>query len=476
MNESENSETVANVLSDVRKNFKELIVVDDNDGLVSAIKAQWMKEDEAFDKGIALPKEILPRQLLTWVTTHGAVKCATALLERQTCVEFNLNEPTEDGLYPLHYAAQSLSPKMIELLIDHGAMTDVRCKLCDEDDSSKQYHGLLPINLAVETFCKHQYLKDWNPRKSVFLLLYVLCLPELQESLGAISSLASKTDDIEIITCQYAKEGKLMELATLQMVAWKKLLPSNTSQSESENCNDPAIRQCIMRELQSLIDEEFRLIGSSGKLVQACKYKKASMASALLLLEVFERAGSGFDKYLSVEVRSKYSREYDNEDQQLMIARDVMWMLKAVGFNLENRDTDLTSMDCFSMKLDPERSEKLWSLLKNAPKPPTYPPAEMIRNPSQRKLLLETYFPTYDYHIRREMSTASHYRQGCRISCPQAQSYHTFERSELNLVSRLSNSVESRIIEMMKIVEPLWSNTYARKSRSFLALARKLGR
>ncbi|KAJ7975600.1 Ankyrin repeat family protein [Quillaja saponaria] len=488
MNELENSQADenVNVLSDVRKNFKELIIVDDNDGLVSAIKTQWMKEDEAFDKGIPLPKEILPGELLNWVTTHGAVKCATALLERLTCVEFNLNEPTEDGLYPMHYAAQSLSPRMIELLISHGALTDVRYELCDDNDSSKQYHGLLPINLAVETFCQHQYLKDWNPKKSVFLLLYALSLPELKESLDAISLLACKSDEIEVITCQYAKEGKLMELATLLMVSWKKLLPPNMSQSESENdvgYNEPAIRRCIMTELQSLIDEEYKLIGSSKKLVQACKSKMASMESAVLLLEVFERAGASFDKYLSLEDRSKDHQLCDefDDDKHFKMAHDIMWMLKALGFKLEKRDTDLTSMDCFSRNLYPEGSEKLRSLLKTAPKRQTYPPAEMIGNPKQRKAMLDAIFPADDYPKtgrlpHRKISTASHCRPVSLITCPRARSYHAFGISEPSLVSRLPNPVRFQVSGMMKTFEPIWLNNYAGKPWSFLALAFKVGR
>ncbi|KAJ7975603.1 Ankyrin repeat domain-containing protein 31 [Quillaja saponaria] len=387
----------------------------------------------------------------------------------------SINEPLEDGSYPIHRAAESLSPKMIDLLIHRGARTDVRCAACFREkkiydkDRPQSFYGYLPIEIAINSFCEHLYFQDWNSKKSIFLLLYAMALPKLSDSLKAISVLASHTDNIEVIACKYAKKGSLKELATLLTVAWKKLLPPITSEGESENdvgYTEPAIRRCILSELQSLVDEEVRLIGTSKSIKEAaveCKQKKAKMEIALLLLEVFERTGSGFDIYLSLDQRAEY-------DDNVLIAHDIMWMLKNMGFNLTRSDTNLTSIDCFTRKLSPDGAKKLRSLLKRASKNPTRPAAVPIYNPNLQNSSTSEENPTLGGV--RSMSTAIHCRPVSLFTFPQARSYHTCGIiSAPSTVSRLSNPVGSSVSGLMKTLEPILSNNYAGKPWSILALA-----
>ncbi|KAJ7975604.1 Ankyrin repeat domain-containing protein 31 [Quillaja saponaria] len=391
----------------------------------------------------------------------------------------SINEPLEDGYYPIHRAAESLSPKMIELLIQRGARTDVGClaryrgKSIYEESCPQSIYGHLPIQIAINSFCEHPYFQDWNSKKSVFLLLYAMALPKLSDSLKAISVLASHTYNIEVIACKYAKEGSLKELATLLIVAWKKLLPPITSEGESENdvgYTEPAIHRCILSELQSLVDEEVRLIGTGECIKEAageCKHKKAKMETALLLLEVFERTGNCFDIYLSLYERAAY-------EENVLIAHDIMWMLKNMGFNLKRRDTNLTSMDCFTRKLSPDGAKKLSSLLKKASKKPTWPATVPIYNPNLQNSSAAEENPTLGGV--RSMSTAIHCRPVSLITCPQARSYHTFGIiSAPSSASRLSNPLGSKVSGMMRTLEPIWSDNYACKPWSFLALAFKVG-
>ncbi|XP_059638383.1 uncharacterized protein LOC132280225 [Cornus florida] len=65
-----------------------------------------------------------PPIILYQICQFGIIDCAIAFLGGETGFIADLNIPFNDGLYPLHLAANSLSYEMIATLLCHGARTD----------------------------------------------------------------------------------------------------------------------------------------------------------------------------------------------------------------------------------------------------------------------------------------------------------------------------------------------------------------
>lgn len=115
-----------------------------------------------------------------------------------------------------------------------------------------------------------------------------------------------KTEEIGELVCYYAREG-VVKVAALSMVAWKKLMAVDSFDSKhGANCGRSKIRQFLMSEIEKLIDKEMQQLGKSTKIymdkqnISSIKMStnKQNMMSTLQLLEIFERAGDGFDQLL----------------------------------------------------------------------------------------------------------------------------------------------------------------------------------
>ncbi|KAK8584016.1 hypothetical protein V6N13_109417 [Hibiscus sabdariffa] len=214
--------------------------------------------------------------------------------------------------------------------------------LSNEDDAV----GSWPLRVSLEKLCYHPYLNDWTPKKSILKLVCILCLPQLKESSENIRLVACKTE-IETIGCDLARQGKLIELASLLMVAPEKL--NVTTSPESNDLRSNAIHRCIMSDLHELLDVEVRLMGRSNsqKLVQKCKDEKEIKLSTLLLLEVFERAGNSINQYLQSDTYN------DGTRSRLEIIKEIQNLLEKAGFAVKLMDTDLNDMKCFSPTMEP---------------------------------------------------------------------------------------------------------------------------
>ncbi|XVF18328.1 hypothetical protein REPUB_Repub11eG0012200 [Reevesia pubescens] len=210
----------------------------------------------------------------------------------------------------------------------------------------------------------HQYVKGWNAEKSIFKLIYVLCLPKLKGMLEHIRSLASKVEDIRAFGCLCLKEGKLFELAVLLMVAREKLI-SMTPESRGTFGSEGSmgIHQCLLHEIQSVTVEETSLMirSHNNDLLKICKERKAILSSAYLLLEVFERGGKAIDRYTDAYVLRITTNG--------RVAEELAVMLKKLDFILKKEDPDLHDMDCLlpKMKLKAESREKLCKLSERFP-------------------------------------------------------------------------------------------------------------
>ncbi|KAL3528668.1 hypothetical protein ACH5RR_007990 [Cinchona calisaya] len=228
--------------------------------------------------------ELCPRELLKRICFHDAVNCATALLEGETGIAIEFNAPS-CVFYPLHRAARNLSVGLIELFLQHGA----RPSLCCHDDTFI-FHKMDALTVALDAIANHEYFNDWNPKKSIIKLIYILCLLEMRVPLRNIQLLAlnSEDEEVKVICSHIVREGRLIELAALLMVALKKLMtPVMVS-----GISVPMIEPCMIRQLHAVIDEEFKLMGcsSDGKLVRLCKLNKSVLLSASRMLNVFQKS------------------------------------------------------------------------------------------------------------------------------------------------------------------------------------------
>ncbi|KAK8507449.1 hypothetical protein V6N12_072708 [Hibiscus sabdariffa] len=228
-------------------------------------------------------------------------------------------------------------PRLSNQLPNLGAIP-----ILNNEDGAKVY---LPLKVSLETLRCHPYLNDWTPKKSIFKLVCILCLPQLKESFESVMD-ACKTE-IETIGCDLARQGMLVELASLLMAAPEKLIIT-TSPGSNDICSN-VIRRCIMSDLQALLDVEVGLMCRSNchKLVEKCKDKKEMNLSALLVLEVFERAGNSINQYLQSDAYN------DGTRSRLEIGREIQNLLEKAGFAMMPKDTDLNDIKCFSPTLDP---------------------------------------------------------------------------------------------------------------------------
>lgn len=109
-----------------------------------------------------------------------------------------------------------------------------------------------------------------------------------QNALETIELIAWQTNETEEEMLHYAREGKLIELAALLMVAREKF--TNPFMK---------LRDCILTEFDALSFEGLRLTYSIARSKLAMmEDKKQLLMSGLQLLEVFERAGDAIQAYV----------------------------------------------------------------------------------------------------------------------------------------------------------------------------------
>jgi hypothetical protein len=155
--------------------------------------------------------------------------------------------------------------------------------------------------------------------------------------------LALNTKRVEDIFYSYAMEGKLIEMAALLMVAWEEVMGGSGGNMD--------IRQLLIEEIASITCDEIKLMGcrKGGKWVPVFKDKKLVMASALELLEIFERAGDSIAAY----VRSVRS---DMTEQEAV--RGIAVLLEENGFILKSEDICARYSGSGKPKLEARLSDK----------------------------------------------------------------------------------------------------------------------
>ncbi|XP_059638350.1 uncharacterized protein LOC132280197 isoform X2 [Cornus florida] len=403
---------------DVIATLAEIVCYDDKPLFLSFMKELFQRkvpktEEVRKKESSDYQAKYCPPKILHGICRAGVIDCAIAFLGGETGFIADLNIPFNDGLYPLHLAANGLSYEMIATLLSHGAQTDVRTI------EGKFRGDLFPLNVSLETVSYHRSLIDWTPKQSIFKLIVVLCLPQMKVPLEINRLLAWNTKEVDKIFIHYAMEGELIEMATLLMVAREKLIPLSMS-----------IRKSIIEEIVGLTEDEIKLIGSHkndklveeivgltqdeskllginkiGKLVRSLNDIKAAMTRGILLLKVFEKAGVALEKYRQL-VQSEMPKE--------KVVNDIKALLERAGFVINDKDVDLSDIDCESESIK-EATEELESLtLRSYSKDLWMPPPSLSNSFSKEKssVIYKTFRTFIEY--------------GPLVFTPSSRSYVTF--------------------------------------------------
>ncbi|KAL3507947.1 hypothetical protein ACH5RR_033329 [Cinchona calisaya] len=320
-------------------------------------------------------------EIIPWICKHQAKDCAAALITGETGLELDLNVALVGGEYPLHLAAHNLSLELVKLFLQHGARDNV------VDDDQK-----LPLMVALDAISCHDFLADWTAGKSIYKLVYVLCLWELRKPLDVAKLLSTDTEVVRLVANQCVKEGKLVQLAALLMVAREKLLePLPGYESDGS-----VLGLYIMKNLESSITEKFKLM-AFGKIeeIRPCERMRRMMLSATLLLQIFERAGGVIEDY-SYASTYAFPRKY-------AIAADVANLLRRYGFLKEK--WCITPTLTYLRK---EETDKLMKFIHMQKSLMQRKPVELLSN--GRKASYSTYSqltPPVPCHLARTFNTCS---------------------------------------------------------------------
>ncbi|XP_059638384.1 uncharacterized protein LOC132280226 [Cornus florida] len=107
----------------------------------------------------------------------------------------------------------------------------------------------------------------------------------------------------------------------------------------------------LVDEIVGLTQDESKLLGINkiGKLVRSLNDIKAAMTRGILLLKVFEKAGVALEKYRQL-VQSEIPKE--------KVVNDIKALLERAGFVINDKDVDLSDIDCESESIK-EATEEL---------------------------------------------------------------------------------------------------------------------
>lgn len=289
--------------------IEEALLTDDVDQFVALVEDIILDSD--LSEGIKFL--VRPPQILEDLIRTTSIKCAAALINGDTGQTVDLNVPSAMGVYPLHFAALRAPPDFVELYLFHGAETNRRCRR-----QEPKYLFKLPLNLAVDSTCDSYFMKEWNPKLSIFKLVFTLSLPLWQDHLEKIELLAHKTSGTKEEILQYARDGKVAEFASLRIVARKMFTNFITTVGE---CVSEQIHTLTQHRECGLLDVN---VDNNNPL--AIIEKIEALMSIQQLLHVWERAGDAIEAYI---------REDKTNVNNCHAIEHVQTLLQEAGFILK---------------------------------------------------------------------------------------------------------------------------------------------
>lgn len=272
------------------------------------------------------------KQLLLGIACSvGAVKCTAALIDEESPLIVDIHSPVSSTPWwalfgirkawrPLHHAAIKCKPGVTELLLYLGARTDVKCdhhRINKNHQKPTLQRALLPLELALHGLSFAYPVRKWSPEHSIFKLLAILCMPRVQHSLETIGMLAWTTKATEKIFLDFARNGEVVKVAALLIVARKKLIDPITN-----------IRREMLTQRKEGYLSYLTLTQSSALISEEEK------RGILKLLDVFETAGDDIEAYVKKE-------KVDVSAYQLVT--EVTCLLQPTG--LKPEDTEITDLN-----------------------------------------------------------------------------------------------------------------------------------
>lgn len=262
----------------------------------------YVEHRNCFNCGFTIIPEALNRTII-----EDALRCAKVILEGKAPelegFRANPNYMNKYGYFPLHEAAERFSVDMVKLLLDHGALTNLRTAgtLVVED--------LLPLHVAVENTCLHKYLEEnllpnqehTNcPTKKdanyIHKIICLLCLPEMRIFLDTTRLLAEHTDNVVEEIWAYMKDGKLLQAAVLLLAAQGHIRLGSSCNSNGNNVVDgfSTIINRLAEEADAIKPDMFQDEKEKLDLELNCE----RLSSSLLLVKIIGEAGKALDSYI----------------------------------------------------------------------------------------------------------------------------------------------------------------------------------
>ncbi|KAJ7970192.1 hypothetical protein O6P43_008414 [Quillaja saponaria] len=193
---------------------------------------------------------------------------------------------------------------------------------------------------CADHWCVDGFVHKWTPKQSLFSLIIRLWNPyKMRRGIEIVRLLFWNTDETEYEIYQYAKEGKVAELAVLLLVAGKKIM-SPFIFEKIRNFSAPhgskTLRQYITSEIASLTGLRTRLVHETGShaFLQTCNDKLATMTSMLMLLEVFERVG---DKIMAYYIHHS-ADDVCADMKGIKVPTDLACLIQEAGFITDYAD------------------------------------------------------------------------------------------------------------------------------------------
>ncbi|WVZ55313.1 hypothetical protein U9M48_005986 [Paspalum notatum var. saurae] len=267
---------------------------------------------------------VITSETLNQMVVFNALRCAKVALEGQA-VELsphraNPNCMNQYGYFPLHEAAERFSVEMIKLLLNHGALTNLRTS------GHLVVEGLLPLHVAVENTCMHKYLEDNlfpnvdhpdYPNKVddnyIYKLIHLLCLPEMKIFLDTTRLLAGKTENLLDEIWNYVKDGKVVQAAVLLMAAQKHIRGRSSCKTNGDDKLDGFTT--IINRIHHSMNLELSMCQNEEK-PQQLHLKIKVMLSSLLLVNIIFQTGATIEEYIRdhrEDVGNKLTKRYKHK-------------------------------------------------------------------------------------------------------------------------------------------------------------------
>ncbi|CAL1391653.1 unnamed protein product [Linum trigynum] len=301
---------------------------------------------EAFLASLDPKSKCCPPEVVAKLIQSRAIGCIAALLERKVPHNrLDIRGRVGNCQLPLHYAAKFGFHEAIELLIRHWVPPNLI-------DSSFEPEELETgaIDYALETSCNEWNKKMEESRSGLLLSDLILWLPEWISDADnfnwwhTVKLLGrAKDEDLEKKIFEYARNGQAAKLLWLLLAVPDRVLSPTflhglTQCADILACpllRDYSLRDILTAQLASLVADIWCCsYGDDPQLINSLEEQRSILTSSLLLLEVFQRAGTQLSNLMAM-LAQKEKHQLSNSP----IAQQVQAVLEGAGI-------PITSLNC----------------------------------------------------------------------------------------------------------------------------------